>query len=176
MAESRVTHVTVTPNSFLHPRIRRLCRVSVPWKSWQIWMKWWNRLKISTVIFSLCRSADYTQHLVCVPVSGQLKSPGSHPGTAIEPWCFQRAPSPVHRAQQGTVWRHSLPSFHSPAWSSFLHPVLSSSPAESIRPFDSTDVEHPNFLHFWLSLLFVFKLWKVRGTWYLSQVTRLNLV
>lgn len=164
------------PKHILHTWIKRLCRVPVPWTSWQIWMKQWKRLKISTVIFSLCRSTDYTQHLVCVPVSAQLKSPGSDPGTAMDPWCFQRAPSPAHRAQQGTVWRHSLPSLHTPAWSPSLHPVLSSNPAEIIRPFNSTHVEHPNFLHLWLSLLFVFKPWKVPGTWSPSQVTRLNMV
>lgn len=64
-------------------------------------MKWWKRLKMSTVIFSLCRSTDYAQHFVCVPVSAQLKSPGSNPGTTMDPWCFQRAPSPAHRSQQG---------------------------------------------------------------------------
>lgn len=116
-------------------------------------MKWWKRLKISTVIFSLCRSTDYTQHLVCVPsfrtaeVSWQ-QSRDSHGPLMISEGTFS--------SPQGTA-RDCLKTFlHSPAWSSFLHPALSSSPAESIRPFDSTHVEHPNFLHLCLCLLFVF--------------------
>lgn len=46
-----------------------------------------------------------------------------------------------------------LPNFYNPAWSSFLYPLLSSSPAESIRPFTSTHMEHCSFLHLRLSLL-----------------------
>lgn len=141
-------------NSFW-TQIRRLCRVSIPWTSWQIETKCWKTLQISTVIFSLCRSPDYTQHLVCVPVSVQLKSPGSTPGTAMDPWCFQW-PSPAHRAQQG-LSEDTLCPFHTPAWSHSY--TLSWAPALQKAP--GTHVEHPNFLHLWLSLLFVFKLWNM---------------
>lgn len=56
-------------------------------------MKWWKRLKISTVIFSLCTSTDYTQHLVfqfqyswsvLAAIQGQPSSPDAFRGHLLQ--------------------------------------------------------------------------------------------
>lgn len=165
------------PKLFLHTWLRRLCRVSVPWTSWQIWMKQRERLKISTVTFSLCRSTDYTQHLVCVPVSVQLKSPGSNPGTATDPWCLQRAPSPAtghSRYCLKTFLIHLPYPLHDPQTHTLSWvPALQKAPGLLTAPKWNSLTSCTCGFPF---LLFVFKPWKVRGTWSLSQVTRQNTV
>lgn len=68
------------------------------------------------------------------------KCPGSSPGTATEPRCFQRALSPVHTAEQGVAQR-CLPEVCSCA--QFLHPciilvpLLSSSPQKASGLFSA---------------------------------------